>query len=91
VPDPHCLGLELTVNGVPKQRANTSDLIFSVPFLVSYLSQIMTLDPGDIIATGTPAKLPEAANPQRFLEPGDVVEIRIEKLGMLRNPILASR
>jgi 2-keto-4-pentenoate hydratase/2-oxohepta-3-ene-1,7-dioic acid hydratase in catechol pathway len=45
----------------------------------------MTLDPGDIIATGTPAKLPEAANPQRFLEPGDVVEITIEKLGTLRN------
>jgi acylpyruvate hydrolase len=85
VPDPHCLDLELTVNGVPKQRTNTRDLIFSVPFLVSYLSQVMTLDPGDIIATGTPAKLPEAANPQRFLEPGDVVEITIEKLGTLRN------
>lgn len=103
IPDPHCLNLELTVNGVPRQRTHTSDLIFSVPFLVSYLSQVMTLDPGDIIATGTPAKLvlpeghrdgvseskdcPEAANPQRFLEPGDVVEITIEKLGMLRNPI----
>ncbi len=85
IPDPHSLALELTVNGVPKQRAHTSDLIFSIPFLVSTLSQIMTLDPGDIIATGTPAKLPEAANPQRFLEPGDVVEITIEKLGTLRN------
>jgi acylpyruvate hydrolase len=87
VPNPHCLDLELTVNSVPKQRANTRDLIFSVPFLVSYLSQVMTLDPGDIIATGTPAKLPEAANPQRFLEPGDVVEITIEKLGTLRNTV----
>jgi acylpyruvate hydrolase len=87
VPDPHCLDLELRVNGVPKQRANTRDLIFSVPFLVSYLSQIMTLDPGDIIATGTPAKLPEAADPQRFMEPGDVVEITIEKLGTLRNTV----
>ena len=87
IPDPHCLELELTVNGVPKQRTNTSDLIFSVPFLVSYLSQVMTLEPGDIIATGTPAKLPEAANPQRFLEPGDVVSITIEKLGTLINPI----
>lgn len=91
ISDPHCLDLELTVNGMPKQRTNTSDLIFSVPFLVSYLSQVMTLDPGDIIATGTPAKLPEAANPQRFLESGDVVEITIEKLGMLRNPILDTR
>jgi len=87
VPDPHCLGLELSVNGLPKQRTNTSNLIFSVPFLVSYLSQIMTLDPGDILATGTPAKLPEAANPQRFLEPGDAVEITIEKLGTLRNTV----
>jgi acylpyruvate hydrolase len=87
IPDPHCLDLELTVNGVPKQRTNTSNLIFSVPFLVSYLSEIMTLDPGDVIATGTPAKLPEAANPQRFLEPGDVVEITIEKLGTLRNTV----
>ena len=101
IPDPHCLDLELTVNGVPKQRTNTSDLIFSIPFLVSYLSQAITLDPGDVIATGTPAKLVlpeghrdgvseskgclEAANPQRFLEPGDVVEITIEKLGTLRN------
>jgi len=85
VPDPHCLDLLLTVNGQPKQHANTRDLIFSIPFLVSYLSQVMTLDPGDILATGTPAKLPEAANPQRFLEPGDLVEITIEKLGTLRN------
>jgi acylpyruvate hydrolase len=87
VPDLHCLNLELTVNGVPKQRTNTSDLIFSIPFLVSYLSQVLILDPGDIIATGTPTKLPEAANPQRFLEPGDVVEITIEKLGILTNPV----
>lgn len=90
VPDPHCLDLELTVNGVPKQRANTSDLIFSVPFLVSYLSQVMTLEPGDIIATGTPAKLPEAANPQRFLEPGDIVSITIETIGTLTNPVEAT-
>lgn len=98
IPDPHCLNLELTVNGVPKQRTNTSDLIFSVPFLVSYLSQVMTLDPGDIIATGTPAKLvlseskgfPEAANPQRFLEPGDIVSITIQKLGTLTNPVKAT-
>lgn len=87
IPDPHCLDLELTVNGVPKQRTNTSDLIFSVPFLVSYLSQVMTLDPGDIIATGTPAKLPEAAQAQRFLEPGDIVSITIENLGTLTNPV----
>jgi acylpyruvate hydrolase len=89
LPDPHCLELELAVNGVPKQRANTRDLIFSVPFLVAYLSTVMTLEPGDIIATGTPAKLPEAANPQRFLEPGDMVRVTIEKIGMLNNPVVA--
>lgn len=87
IPDPHGLDLELKVNGVPKQRTSTRDLIFSVPFMVSYLSQVLTLEPGDIIATGTPAKLPEAANPQQFLRPGDVVEITIEKLGVLANPI----
>lgn len=87
VPDPHCLDLELRVNGVSKQRTNTRDLIFSVPMMVSYLSQVLTLEPGDIIATGTPAKLPEAASPQVFLQPGDVVEITIEKLGVLTSPI----
>ncbi len=89
VPDPHGLDLELTVNGVLKQHANTRDLIFSVPFLVSYLSTVMTLEPGDVIATGTPAKLPEASDPQRFLEPGDVVEVAIEALGKLVNPVVA--
>jgi acylpyruvate hydrolase len=90
LPDPHCLDLELTVNGVPKQRANTRDMIFSVPFLVSYLSQVMRLEPGDVIATGTPAKLPEAAEPRVFLQPGDRVRITIEKLGALENPIAAA-
>lgn len=89
VPDPHSLDLQLTVNGEPKQRANTRDLIFSVPFLVSYLSQVLTLEPGDIIATGTPAKLhpSEAPESQRFLNAGDVVEITIERVGTLRNTV----
>lgn len=87
VPDPYDLDLELTVNGILCQRTNTSNLIFRIPFLVSYLSQVMTLDPGDIIATGTPAKLPEAADPKRFLVDGDVVEITIEKLGTLTNTV----
>ncbi len=87
VPDPYDLDLELTVNGAPCQRSNTCNLIFRIPFLVSYLSQVMTLDPGDIIATGTPAKLPEAADPKRYLAHGDVVEITIETLGTLTNPV----
>jgi acylpyruvate hydrolase len=89
VHDPGSLDLELTVNGKPCQRANTRDLIFSVPFLITYLSAVMTLEPGDVIATGTPAKLPEASSPQRFLEAGDVLRITIEKLGVLENPVTA--
>ncbi|RPJ23611.1 MAG: FAA hydrolase family protein [Chloroflexi bacterium] len=87
VPDPYNLEMELTVNGVPGQRVNTCDMIFSVPRLISYLSQAMTLEVGDVIATGTPAKLPEAAERKRFLQAGDVVEITIEKLGTLRNTV----
>lgn len=87
VPDPYTLDLELTVNGIPQQRVNTSDMIFSVPHLISYISQVMTLEVGDVIATGTPSKLPEAAEAKRFLQSGDVIEITIEKLGTLRNKI----
>lgn len=87
VPDPYALDLELTVNGVPQQRVSTRDMIFSVPYLISYISQVMTLEVGDVIATGTPSKLPEAAEQKRFLKAGDVVEVTIEKLGMLRNTV----
>jgi acylpyruvate hydrolase len=85
IPDPHNLNLELKLNGQARQRANTRDMVFSIPFMVSYLSQVMTLEPGDVIATGTPSKLPEVEKIKRFLENGDVVEISIEKLGTLRN------
>lgn len=87
IPDPYALDLELTVNGVPQQRVNTKDMIFSVSYLISYISQVMTLEVGDVIATGTPSKLPEAAEQKCFLQSGDVVEIRIEKLGTLRNTV----
>jgi len=87
IPDPYTLDLELTVNGVPQQRVNTCDMIFSIPYLISYISQVMTLEIGDVIATGTPSKLPEAAEQKRFLQAGDVVEITIEKLGTLRSPV----
>lgn len=89
VPDPYILDLELTVNGVPQQRVNTRDMIFSVPYLVSYISQVMTLEIGDVIATGMPSKLPEAAEQKRFLQAGDVVEITIEKLGTLKNSVMS--
>jgi acylpyruvate hydrolase len=90
VHNPHVLDLELTVNGVPQQRVNTKDMIFSVPYLISYISQVMTLEVGDVIATGTPSKLPEAAERKCFLQTGDVVEIKIEKLGTLKNLVMSS-
>jgi acylpyruvate hydrolase len=88
IPNPENLNLELTVNGILQQRVNTSDMIFRVPQLISYISQAMTLEVGDVIATGTPAKLPEAAARGRFLQAGDVVEITIDKIGRLRNPVV---
>lgn len=90
IPDPYALDLELTVNGILQQRVNTCDMIFSVPYLISYISQVMTLEVGDVIATGTPSKLPEAAERKRFLQKGDVVEIKIEKLGTLKNFLVSS-
>jgi len=88
IPDPDNLNLELTVNGIPQQRVNTGNMIFTVPRLISYISQAMTLEVGDVIATGTPSKLPEAEVQGRFLQAGDVVEITIDKLGRLRNPVV---
>jgi acylpyruvate hydrolase len=89
VPDPHALELTLTLNGVERQRANTRHFIFSIPYLVNYLSAVMTLEPGDVIATGTPAKLPAAPETPPFMQPGDVVAVTLEKIGTLTNPVVA--
>ena len=87
IPDVYHLELELRVNGVLKQKINTDKMIFSVPYLISYISQVMTLEVGDVIATGTPAKLPQAAEEKRSLRDGDIVEMSIEKIGVLKNPV----
>ena len=84
VPDPHTLHLWLKVNGAVLQDANTSDLIFDVPTLVSYLSKFMSLLPGDVISTGTPAGVGLGLKPPRFLSHGDVVELGIDGLGRSR-------
>ena len=76
------------VNGEVMQDSNTDDLIFDVPTLVHELSKVMTLDPGDIIITGTPSGVAVARKPQPWLKPGDVCEVEIEKIGVLRNPIV---
>jgi 2-keto-4-pentenoate hydratase/2-oxohepta-3-ene-1,7-dioic acid hydratase in catechol pathway len=87
--DPHSLKIECRVNGVTLQSSNTDQLIFKVPQLISFLSQGITLEPGDVIATGTPAGVGIFRNPPVLLKAGDVVEVEIEKLGTLRNTVVA--
>ena len=84
IKDPHNLEMWLTVNGERVQHSNTDDMIFKVPFLVHYLSQFMTLLPGDVISTGTPFGVGLGFKPPRFLKAGDIVELSIEGLGTQR-------
>ena len=81
------LPLRTRVNGITVQDANTADMIFGVAETIEFLSQIMTLEPGDIIATGTPAGVGMSRTPQLFLHPGDIVEVEIDGIGTLRNPV----
>lgn len=89
VKDPHNLRLWLKVNGKMMQDSNTSDLVFNVPQLVSYISQYMTLLPGDIISTGTPAGVGMGLKPATYLKEGDVVELGIDGLGVSRQEVVA--
>ena len=86
--DPQTLRLQLRVNGEVKQDASTSDMIFGVARLISVLSQGMTLEPGDVLMTGTPSGVGFARKPPEYLRPGDVVEAEIDRIGLLRNPVL---
>lgn len=86
--DPTSLRLETRVNGDVVQSSNTSMLIFSIPRLIEYSSTIFDLVPGDVIATGTPAGVGFTRQPPVFLKPGDVVEVEIENIGVLRNPVV---
>lgn len=90
IADPHDLNLLTKVNGVEKQNSNTRFMLFNVNQLIADISSVMTLEPGDIIATGTPAGVGAGRNPQEFMWPGDVVESHIEGIGTLRNPIVAA-
>ena len=76
-------------NGQTMQHSNTRQLIFSVPQLIAYVSSVCTLSPGDLIFTGTPPGVGAARKPPVFLQPGDVVEVEIERLGILRNEVIA--
>jgi len=92
VPEPQRLAMWLTVNGESRQKSTTANMIFDVPTLVSYLSQFMTLLPGDVISTGTPAGVGLGIKPEpRYLKVGDVVELGIERLGQSRQKVVASR
>ena len=86
---PHALDIGTTINGEVLQHSNTNDLIFKIPELIAHLSSVFTLEPGDVIATGTPSGVGFARNPPRWLKPGDEVVIRVEGLGDLRNPVVA--
>jgi 2-keto-4-pentenoate hydratase/2-oxohepta-3-ene-1,7-dioic acid hydratase in catechol pathway len=89
IADVNNLRLWLTVNGKTMQNGTTTNLIFNIPFLVSYISQFMTLLPGDIISTGTPAGVGLGFNPPVYLKPGDVVELGIDGLGTSKQNVVA--
>jgi 2-keto-4-pentenoate hydratase/2-oxohepta-3-ene-1,7-dioic acid hydratase in catechol pathway len=87
IPDPHALDIKTRLNGEVLQNANTDQLIFKVPELIAYISSFTPIAPGDIIATGTPAGVGFVRNPPIFMKAGDVVEVEIAGIGVLRNQI----
>ena len=89
VPDPHNLNIRLTIGSEVLQNSSTRNLIFNIPQLVASLTEVMTLEPGDIVSTGTPPGVGSARKPQRWLRAGETVSITVEKLGTLTNPIVA--
>ena len=87
IPDPQALDIALTINGVTKQSSNTQQMIFSVASIIAHLSRGMTLEPGDVIATGTPDGVGMARTPPEFLQDGDRIEVEIQQIGVLRNAV----
>jgi len=87
LPDPHNLKVFLRVNGKVLQESNTNQLVYNVPQLVAFCSAVFTLEPGDVVATGTPGGLAKDRDPHTYMEPGDVMETEIEGLGTMKNPI----
>lgn len=84
--DPHNLSITTTVNGQVMQDGNTKDFIFNIPTLISYCSRMFTLEPGDLILTGTPSGVGEGMKPPQYLKDGDVVDIEIQNIGKISNP-----
>lgn len=89
IPTPHALPIRLRLNGNVMQDSNTDQFVFEIPALVEFLSTTMTLEPGDVVFTGTPPGVGFARQPPVFLQPGDIVEVEIGGLGVLRNPVVA--
>jgi 2-keto-4-pentenoate hydratase/2-oxohepta-3-ene-1,7-dioic acid hydratase in catechol pathway len=87
ITDPHNLNIRFRLNGDTLQDSNTDQLIFKIPELIEFLSRSITLEPGDVIATGTPPGVGFARKPPIFMKPGDIAEVEIEGLGILSNPI----
>lgn len=85
--DPQNLGLELKVNGKTWQKSNTKEMIFSIAYIISYLSKSFTFKPGDLIFTGTPSGVGHYQNPSIYLKSGDIVSLSIDKIGILENPV----
>jgi len=90
IPDPHKLSIKLVLNGQTMQDSNTDQLIFGVPEIIEFLTESITLEPGDVIATGTPPGVGFARKPPVFLKPGDQMEVLIEKMGGLGTPVVAA-
>jgi len=89
IADPHDLDISLEIAGETLQKSNTRELIFKIPELIEHISKVVTLEPGDVVATGTPAGVGFARKPPRYLKSGDEVIIRVEGIGELRNPVTA--
>jgi 2-keto-4-pentenoate hydratase/2-oxohepta-3-ene-1,7-dioic acid hydratase in catechol pathway len=90
IPDPHTLGIRLRLNGNVMQESNTDQLIFTVPQLIEFITESITLEPGDVIPTGTPAGVGFARKPPVYLKPGDVMDVDIDRIGGLGNPVVAA-
>lgn len=87
IPDPHNLEIMMKINGKVMQKSNTKNVIFKIPTLVKTISMDMTVEPGDVVATGTPAGVGFTRKPPVFLKEGDIVEASIEGIGTLRNRV----
>jgi 2-keto-4-pentenoate hydratase/2-oxohepta-3-ene-1,7-dioic acid hydratase in catechol pathway len=91
IADPQALDISLTLNGEAMQHSNTREMIFPIPALIAHLSSVFTLEPGDLIATGTPSGVGFARKPPRWLKPGDEAAVRISGIGELVNPVVAEQ